>query len=53
MNFKPLLTIAVLHLAATMSPGPAFVLVTRISATSGRRTALQAAAGTVVASLLF
>jgi threonine/homoserine/homoserine lactone efflux protein len=53
MDVRPLLTIAVLHLAATMSPGPAFVLVTRVSATPARRSALQAAAGTVVGSLIW
>jgi threonine/homoserine/homoserine lactone efflux protein len=53
MDITPLVTIAVLHLAATMSPGPGFVLVTRISATSPRRSALQAAAGTVLGSLIW
>jgi threonine efflux protein len=51
MDFTPLAAIAVLNLAAAMSPGPAFVLITRTAAGSTRSSALQAAAGTVAASV--
>src|SRR5262245_32453801 len=51
MDLEPLAAIAVLNLAAAMSPGPAFVLITRTAAATTRTSALKAAAGTVVASV--
>jgi threonine/homoserine/homoserine lactone efflux protein len=39
----PLLVLAVVHLLAVMSPGPSFVVVSRISLTSGRPSGLAAA----------
>jgi threonine/homoserine/homoserine lactone efflux protein len=51
MDFRPLITVAVLNLAAAMSPGPAFLLVTRTAATASRPVAWATAAGTVAASL--
>ncbi|HEY7290032.1 MAG TPA: LysE family transporter [Vicinamibacterales bacterium] len=51
MDFRPLATIAVLNLAAAMSPGPAFVLITRTAATSNRASAMGVAGGTVAASV--
>ena len=50
-DLQPLLGIAALNLAATMSPGPAFVLVTQTAVSSRRDVALAAAAGTVTASM--
>jgi threonine/homoserine/homoserine lactone efflux protein len=49
----PLAAVAALNLAAAMSPGPAFVLITRTAAASSRSSALEAAAGTVAASVLW
>jgi len=49
----PLVAVAALNLAAAMSPGPAFVLITRTAAASSRSSALKAAAGTVAASVLW
>ncbi|MGD9802392.1 MAG: LysE family translocator [Hyphomicrobiaceae bacterium] len=40
---KPLLTIAVVHLLAAMSPGPSFIAVSRISLASGRQAGLASA----------
>jgi threonine/homoserine/homoserine lactone efflux protein len=40
---KPLLTIAVVHLLAAMSPGPSFIAVSRLSLASGRRAGLASA----------
>lgn len=51
VDLQPLLGIAALNLAATMSPGPAFVLVTQTAVSSKRDVALAAAAGTVTASM--
>ena len=50
-DWTPLAAVAALNLAAAMSPGPAFVLITRTAAGTSRSSALQAAAGTVVASV--
>lgn len=50
---QALLTVAALNLVAAMSPGPAFVLVTQIASSSTRRDAFAAAAGTVLASLMW
>jgi len=50
-EIHPLLTVAALNLAAAVSPGPAFVLITQTAASSRRRVAWAAAAGTVAASL--
>jgi threonine efflux protein len=49
----PLAAVAALNLAAAMSPGPAFVLITRTAAASSRSSALKAAAGTVAASVMW
>lgn len=51
MDLRPLAAIAALNLAAAMSPGPAFVFITRTAIGSGRAAALEAAAGTVLASV--
>ena len=51
--WTPLAAVAALNLAAAMSPGPAFVLITRTAAASNRPSALKAAAGTVAASVLW
>jgi threonine efflux protein len=51
MDLRPLAAIAALNLAAAMSPGPAFVLITRTAAASTRSSALKTAARTVVASV--
>jgi len=52
-EFQPLITVAILNLAAAVSPGPAFVLITQTAASSRRRVAWAAAGGTVAASLLW
>src|SRR3954469_21176268 len=52
-DFQPLLSLAVLDLAAAMSPGPAFVLITQTAASSKRPVAWAAAAGTVAGSLIW
>jgi threonine efflux protein len=52
-NMTPLATIAALNLAAAISPGPAFVLVTKTAATSNRSSALKAAMGTAAASVIW
>jgi len=52
-EWTPLAAVAALNLAAAMSPGPAFVLITRTAAASSRSSALEAAAGTVAASLIW
>src|SRR5256885_6616289 len=49
-DVTPLAAVAALNLAAAISPGPAFVLITRTAAASCRSSALRAAAGTVAAS---
>jgi threonine/homoserine/homoserine lactone efflux protein len=51
LDFRPLATIAALDMAAAMSPGPAFLLVSRSAAGSNRRSALLTAAGTASASV--
>jgi threonine efflux protein len=51
MDLTPLAAIAALNLAAAVSPGPAFVLITRTAAGSTRSSALKVAAGTVAASV--
>jgi threonine efflux protein len=51
MDLRPLAAIAALNLAAAMSPGPAFIFITRTAAGSTRASALNAAAGTVAASV--
>jgi threonine/homoserine/homoserine lactone efflux protein len=53
IDYRPLVTLAALNLAAAMSPGPAFVLITRTAAASGRSPAFKAAAGTVLASVIW
>jgi len=40
---QPLLTVAVVHLLAAMSPGPSFITVSRTALTSGRPAALASA----------
>jgi threonine/homoserine/homoserine lactone efflux protein len=40
---QPLLTLAVVHLLAVMSPGPSFITVSRTALVSGRPAALAAA----------
>jgi threonine/homoserine/homoserine lactone efflux protein len=40
---QPLLTVAVMHLVAAMSPGPSFVTVARTALTSGRSAGLASA----------
>jgi len=52
-DLTPLAAVAALNLAAAISPGPAFVLITRTAAASSRSSAVKAAAGTVVASLIW
>jgi threonine efflux protein len=52
-ELTPLAAVAALNLAAAMSPGPAFVLITRTAAASSRSSALKAAAGTVAASVIW
>ena len=52
-DLTPLAAVAALNLAAAMSPGPAFVLITRTAAASSRSSALKAAAGTVAASVIW
>ena len=51
-DLTPLAAVAALNLAAAISPGPAFVLITRTAASS-RSSALKAAMGTVTASLIW
>jgi threonine efflux protein len=53
VDLRPLATIAALNLAAAMSPGPAFLLVSRTAAGSTRRSALLTAAGTASASVIW
>jgi threonine efflux protein len=53
LDFRPLATIAALNMAAAMSPGPAFLLVSRTAAGSTRRSALLTAAGTASASVIW
>jgi threonine efflux protein len=53
VTLRPLVALAVLHLAATVSPGPAFVLVVRSASVSTRTVALRVAAGTVAASVVW
>jgi threonine efflux protein len=53
VDLRPLATIAALNLAAAMSPGPAFLLVSRTAAGSSRRSALLTAAGTASASVIW
>ena len=48
-----LLGIGAIHLLAAMSPGPAFVVVTRVSVGESRRAALAAALGCASAALLW
>lgn len=48
-----LTTLALVQLAAVMSPGPSFFLLTRIAATRGRSIALQAVLGATTAALLW
>jgi threonine/homoserine/homoserine lactone efflux protein len=45
--------IAGIHLIAAMSPGPAFVVATRIAVTEGRAVALCAALGFALGALLW
>jgi threonine/homoserine/homoserine lactone efflux protein len=52
-DLTPLAAVAALNLAAAMSPGPAFVLITRTAAASNRSAAWKAATGTVAASLIW
>jgi threonine efflux protein len=51
VDVKPLLAIAAMDLAAAMSPGPAFLLVSRTAANGSREEGLRAAAGTITASV--
>jgi threonine efflux protein len=51
VDFTPLITVAALSLAAAVSPGPAFVLITRTAASSKRPVAWAVAGGTVMASI--
>jgi len=53
LDLRPLATIAALNLAAAMSPGPAFLLVSRTAAGSTRRSALLTAGGTANASVIW
>jgi threonine efflux protein len=53
LDLRPLATIAALNLAAAMSPGPAFLLVSRTAAGSTRRSALLTAVGTSSASVIW
>jgi threonine/homoserine/homoserine lactone efflux protein len=53
LDLRPLATIAALNLAAAMSPGPAFLLVSRTAAGSTRRSALLTATGTASASVIW
>ncbi|MBS0519861.1 MAG: LysE family translocator [Proteobacteria bacterium] len=54
LEFLPaLLTLSGMHLLMAMLPGPNTVVVTWLSATTSRRDGLRAAAGVVVASLLW
>lgn len=50
-EFQPLIAVAILNLAAAVSPGPAFVLITQTAVSCKRRVAWATAAGTVVASI--
>jgi len=52
-DVHPLMTVAILNLAAAVSPGPAFALVTQTAASSKRGVAWATAAGTVAASLIW
>jgi threonine efflux protein len=53
LDLRPLATIAALNLAAAISPGPAFLLVSRTAAGSTRRSAMLSAAGTASASVIW
>ena len=52
-GFHPLAVVAALNFAAAVSPGPAFMLVTKTAAVSNRPVALATAAGTVTASTIW
>jgi threonine/homoserine/homoserine lactone efflux protein len=52
-DFHPLLSVAALDLAAAISPGPAFVLITQTAASSKRPVAWATAVGTVAGSLIW
>jgi len=52
-GLHPLVAVAMLNFAATVSPGPAFMLVTKTATTSRRPVALATAAGTVTASIIW
>jgi RhtB (resistance to homoserine/threonine) family protein len=45
--------IAGVHLVAAISPGPAFVMVTRLAVAEGRRVALSAAIGVALGAMLW
>src|ERR1700761_5115131 len=53
IDLRPLATIAALDLAAAMTPGPAFLLVSRTAAGSTRRSALLTAAGTASSAAIW
>jgi threonine efflux protein len=53
LDLRPLATIAALDLVAAMSPGPAFLLVSRSAAGSTRRSALLTAAGTASSAVIW
>jgi threonine efflux protein len=53
LDLQPLVGVAALNLAAAVSPGPAFILITQTAASSRREVAWATAAGTVAASLLW
>jgi threonine/homoserine/homoserine lactone efflux protein len=52
-DLRPLALLAALNLAAAISPGPAFVLITKTAASARRPVALATAAGTVLASVIW
>jgi threonine/homoserine/homoserine lactone efflux protein len=49
----PLLTLAVVHLLAVVSPGPSFVVVSGLALSGGRRPALAAAIGMGVGAVVW
>jgi threonine efflux protein len=52
-NLQPILTVAALNVAAAISPGPAFLIVSKTAAASTRRAALLVVAGIVTGSVIW
>jgi threonine/homoserine/homoserine lactone efflux protein len=53
IDLRPLATIALLDLVAALSPGPAFLLVSRTAAGSTRRSAVLTASGTAASAVIW